>query len=499
MALFDNTLRKIAQEKGYNVGYDPATNTVTVENPATGKKISFKSGQGQEYGMGGLDTGYNVVADVSLLDRALAADPELKSTAGAFDFFGNAAKKYSSPYSEQISKIVENIVNYKPYDYSSYDPEKDPAFRAFKESAIKAGNEAYADRYAGTAIPGVAESSIARQIAETARRGYVDRIQEAIPTYAEKARQDYENAYARYYDMLNALLRLDETEYGRYADDRAFTAQQMANYANITGYYPIDTSAIPADHPLRQYSNDYAAEIARRRAINPDDPAIPILEALRYEKIMNDPELMKKYGDTLEIPMGYKTLATRSAEAAALAEAEKTAFERALQEWKTYGIATPYVSSVIGVPVGARTADYDIDKIQAAIAQMNAQTSAKNAQTSAERLALDRQKFQYQQERDQKEDEEKANKSVFSADDFYKTAKEMKDATDKYGERLYSDNAIIGYVLNSGLSSNEISAILTRLGYSDTDVQRYINYSQPNYFGHFQVIQEQERQKQKNK
>ena len=63
---FDNALRKIANDKGYKVGLDNA-GAVVVENPATKKKITFKSGEGQEYGMGGMKEGYNIVSDTSLL------------------------------------------------------------------------------------------------------------------------------------------------------------------------------------------------------------------------------------------------------------------------------------------------------------------------------------------------------------------------------------------------------------------------------------------------
>jgi hypothetical protein len=51
----------------------------------------------------------------------------------------------------------------------------------------------------------------------------------------------------------------------------------------FSAYTAYDTSSVPGDSPLRQIS-DYGTEIERRRAINPSDPTIPQLEALRYEK-----------------------------------------------------------------------------------------------------------------------------------------------------------------------------------------------------------------------
>ena len=325
---FDNTLRKIANDKGYKVGYDNKTDSVTVENPLTGKKISFKSGQGQEYGMGGLDAdmGYNVVSDVSLLEKALAADPKPK--AAEVNYFTGAANNYASPYSDQINDLIGKITNYKPFDYSSYNPQDDAAFQQFEKNAIKSGNRAYADTFAGTAIPGVAESSVGRQIAETARKGYTDRIQDAIPTFMEKARQDYESAYNRNFDVLNTLTDLDA-----YSLDRQGAVQKnLANEAKTIA--------------LANYDN-IAAEINRRREINPNDPLIPYLEAERQNKIFTQ-DAAKAEAESAE------------------AKRAQTLFDQAMKQWQTSGIASKSVADILGIPVGSKTADYSIASINAA-------------------------------------------------------------------------------------------------------------------------------------
>jgi hypothetical protein len=325
---FDNTLRKIANDKGYKVGYDNKTDSVIVENPLTGKKISFKSGQGQEYGMGGLDAdmGYNVVSDVSLLEKALAADPKPKAAEG--NYFTGAANNYASPYSDQINDLIGKITNYKPFDYSSYNPQDDAAFQQFEKNAIKSGNRAYADTFAGTAIPGVAESSVGRQIAETARKGYTDQIQNAIPTFMEKARQDYESAYNRNFDVLNTLTDLDA-----YSLDRQGAVQKnLANEAKTIA--------------LANYDN-IAAEINRRREINPNDPLIPYLEAERQNKIFTQ-DAAKAEAESAE------------------AKRAQTLFDQAMKQWQTSGIASKSVADILGIPVGSKTADYSIASINAA-------------------------------------------------------------------------------------------------------------------------------------
>lgn len=48
---------------------------------------------------------------------------------------------------------------------------------------------------------------------------------------------------------------------------------------------------------VNQYSNDYMAEINRRKAINPNDPFIKDLETARNQKISSNPEAYGKYSD----------------------------------------------------------------------------------------------------------------------------------------------------------------------------------------------------------
>lgn len=50
---------------------------------------------------------------------------------------------------------------------------------------------------------------------------------------------------------------------------------------------------------MPQISADYAAEINRRAAVNPQDPLIPYLLAARTAKILSNPRLMQQYGSTI--------------------------------------------------------------------------------------------------------------------------------------------------------------------------------------------------------
>lgn len=237
-----------------------------------------------------------------------------RKTVSTMDFYGTKVDPYQSQIQPKISQFVDDITGYKPFDYSTYDPNKDAAFTAFRDRAIEQGEKAYSSNLAASAIPGVADSSIGRKVAESARSRYTDQIQDAIPTFMEKARQDYDNLFNRKIQTLGLLRDIENVDYGRYIDDRNRTDSLSQQYTQNTGYVPVDTSLIPMDSYLRTGIPDYSAEINKRKAVDPNDPMIPVLTALRMEKIMNDPELFQKYGQTMELPVGQKTEGRQSYE-----------------------------------------------------------------------------------------------------------------------------------------------------------------------------------------
>jgi hypothetical protein len=211
---------------------------------------------------------------------------------------------------------MSDIMDTGSFDYSSWNPESDAGFVAFRNSAMDLGNKAYGSAVAGMARPGIKDSSIARQVGESSRNTYINQIQEAIPTFMNQARTDFQQNILNKYKNLEALEGIEETDYSR-------EYQQGRDYISDTGYMPIDTSLIEESNPLRQYSDmagGYQAEIDRRKAANPDDPIISVLETLRWEKLQENPDLMEKYGQGATAPLGLPTQAT-----------QESAFDRAMQ------------------------------------------------------------------------------------------------------------------------------------------------------------------------
>jgi hypothetical protein len=360
---FENSLKKLAKDKGYQLNYDETSDLVSVLNPTTNKSISFKSGQGQEYGMSGLVDGYNTVGDADKLSSALGASDAVPSATTVSsapktnaNYAVNAlnkatssstnrqkaddllstisstttAGKTPSDYQQQIDDIMNMIKARTNMASVAYDPASDTAYQTYRNQALKDADKVSNDitaEYLGA--QGGNFNSAATQIAAAAKNDLIDKADAAMSLYEDRYNAKNQQALKDQYNLLDALNKIDTTSYNRGRDklsdqyslvdallkvdqqDYERQDQDRKDYTENTGYMPVDTSMIPADSPLRQIT-DYKAEIQRREAINPNDPDIPYLYALRNEKIMalqdTDPAAYEQYKNEIVSVPGIPTL-----------------------------------------------------------------------------------------------------------------------------------------------------------------------------------------------
>ena len=161
----------------------------------------------------------------------------------------------------------------------------------------------------------------------------------------ERAKQEYEKGYQRDFDILGTLTDLDA-----YSLDRESAVRKnLADEAKIIAMANYD---------------DIAAEINRRKAINPNDPLIPYLEAERQNKI-------------------FSQQAAEAESEKERAKKEQTMFEQAMKQWQTSGVASQQVAEILGVPVGAKTADYNINTMKAELEREKLTQSKTEAEEKA--------------------------------------------------------------------------------------------------------------------
>lgn len=182
---------------------------------------------------------------------------------------------------------------------------------------------------------------------------------------------------------LNAQKIKDLIANNQYTDTTSYNRSQDAisnalNEAGLTGTLngtrtlsgqsaDQTTLANKAAVDAQAHYDNIAGYINQLKAANPNDPEIPYLEAERQGKV--------------------NTQKAAQATAEANAAKDKTAaqqmlYDNALKAWQASGTATPDMAVILGVPVGANTASYDMAKINSAISQQNANTSSYNASTS---------------------------------------------------------------------------------------------------------------------
>lgn len=269
--------------------------------------------------------------------------------------------------------------------------------------------------------------------------GALDRQEQATRDRIARNRTGIENAY--HSDVAAAKAGVEAQGLQAFINqmnaDRMFGLQE----AGVTGKY--QGSLTPSGQQTQQeLLRNQAATLAAANydniagyinTLDPNDPLIPYLNAERQKKIQTEAE-------------------QAAAAAAAASEAEQQQYKQAFDLWVKLGyVPNQQVASVLGVDVGARTADFNIDSINAQTSRQNAQTARTNAKTAANKTEI--------------------NDVPIKVKDYYNRIIDMKDAklkdADGVERRRYDDISIRDYVLGLPLNDDEIAYLLSAAGISN--------------------------------
>lgn len=110
------SLKDLAGQKGYTISYDKNSNNVSIANPTSGKSVSFKSGQGSEYGLSGLINGNNYVSDSNKLATALGEagnntvkpSIDLSTSNNRSDYLNNLVSGLNSNQNNYLNNLTSN-------------------------------------------------------------------------------------------------------------------------------------------------------------------------------------------------------------------------------------------------------------------------------------------------------------------------------------------------------------------------------------------------------
>lgn len=208
---------------------------------------------------------------------------------------------------KQVNELVQKLID---SFNTSWNPSTDTGYQAAKSQLESAADRAYRNVMAGYLGNQSGNfNSAALQIAAGAQNNILSQLPFLQAEYEDKFNANRRQNISDTSDLVNILLGLEDRDIA--AADKELQGQ-------------IET--------IGQYYNDFQAEINRREAINPNDPLIPYLKAARAQKIAQ----MKEDEKT---------------------ENEK-AISRAFEIWQVLGYATPEIAAILGIPEGAKTAEY---------------------------------------------------------------------------------------------------------------------------------------------
>ena len=137
---------------------------------------------------------------------------------GGFNGYGDTG--YISRWQSQIDALTGAILGRDPF---SYDKNKDPLYQQYKESYTRGGQRGMQDTLAQvSARTGGLASSYAQSAAQQTYNNYMAALADKVPELQQLAYSMYMDDIAMDRADLNMLMGLDDTDYGRWADNRNF-------------------------------------------------------------------------------------------------------------------------------------------------------------------------------------------------------------------------------------------------------------------------------------
>ena len=353
-------------------------------------------------------------------DQATVKSPAGGSTSGGNTGSSSGSNSTTSKESDYINKVADLQ---KVAKQSEYENAYNKVMSQIEEARAKTKAEYQAQRN---------DADVANQIQQ---KNYFENVANRGQTNSGSTSQGelalkiagMNNQSTLQSGQAQAMADLNRDANNAYSDYVNNVAQSNANidiqrYQNLLEQYRIDQEKASKEAKeafqrevatIAQYDSDYAAEIQRREALDPNDPLIPYLKIARQEKL-----------DELERGLQEKEKAQQ--------EAQKERIKQAMDVWETLGYATQEVADILNIPVGTKTGDYAYK--QASLAKKNSSGSSSGSGSGQNKTA--------------------------NYNSIYEDALKMKTSDDIN----YAYRDIVAYILNQGLTEEQEYQMIGSLG-----------------------------------
>jgi len=166
---------------------------------------------------GGIDGSQYVYTGTGAPQAPVIPEWQSQYTGVADDLFNKAMNpgSYDRSYLDMINESLSSLQNRQ----FSYDPNTDPAYQAFRERALAAGDTAYANNLGGlSAATGGRPNTWAGAVASQARNQYVLQAETAVIEFEDRAYQRFRDETSDMYQFISVLDSLDTKAYNQFRD-----------------------------------------------------------------------------------------------------------------------------------------------------------------------------------------------------------------------------------------------------------------------------------------
>lgn len=143
----------------------------------------------------------------------------------------NKPDEFESKYEDQISSILDNIMNRPKFSYTSEDMVNDDLYKMYRDQYMRQGNLAMRDTMGNAAaLTGGYGNTYASAAGQQAYDNYVAQLNNKALDFYDRAYQRYADEGQNLYNQMNVVTGLDNTDYQRYRDG-------VNDYYNDLNYY----------------------------------------------------------------------------------------------------------------------------------------------------------------------------------------------------------------------------------------------------------------------
>lgn len=132
----------------------------------------------------------------------------------------NRPGRFESQYDDEISDILDNILNRPDFKYTSKDLMNDDLYKMYRDNYMRQGSMAMRDTMGNAAgLTGGYGNTYASAAGQQAYDNYLGALNDKALDFSDRAYNRYRDNMADNYNQLSAVMGVDNTNYNRYRDD----------------------------------------------------------------------------------------------------------------------------------------------------------------------------------------------------------------------------------------------------------------------------------------